>query len=104
MSSSLRSKLSILFALILVLSMSLALFVSAKSRAQATGQSDWPMFGFDAQHTRYNPNENILNPTNVSGLTLDWSYTAGDSIYNSSPAVVNGIVYVVSWDHKLYAL
>ena len=104
MSSSLRSKISILLALIVVLSMSLALFVSAKSRVQATGQTDWPMFGFDAQHTRYNPNETALNTSNVSGLTLDWSFTAGSYIYSSSPTVVNGIVYVGSWDKKLYAL
>src|SRR5260370_31516445 len=104
MSISLRSKISVLLALIIILSMSLAFFATANSRARAASQTDWPMFGFDAQHTHYNPNESVLNPTNVSGLTLDWSYTTGDFIYNSSPAVSNGIAYIVSLDHKLYAL
>jgi len=31
-----------------------------------------------------------------------WSYATGDTI-NSSPAVANGIVYVGSDDHSLYA-
>ena len=32
-----------------------------------------------------------------------WSYKTGSSV-DSSPAVVNGIVYVGSEDHKVYAL
>jgi hypothetical protein len=29
---------------------------------------DWPMFGYDPQHTHFNPYENVLNTTNVSSL------------------------------------
>src|SRR5438874_870077 len=57
------------------------------------------MFGYDLQHTQYNSNETVLNPTNVSNLTLDWSYdtgSTGSGIFNSSAAVVNGIVYIGS--------
>jgi outer membrane protein assembly factor BamB len=32
-----------------------------------------------------------------------WTATTGSNIV-SSPAVANGVVYVGSWDHKLYAL
>jgi outer membrane protein assembly factor BamB len=32
-----------------------------------------------------------------------WTLTTGDRIY-SSPTVANGIVYISSQDHKLYAL
>src|SRR5260370_11106952 len=66
-------------------------------------QTNWPMFGFGSQHSHANPYEDVLNPTNVSNLVLDWTAITGDRIY-STPAVVNGVVYVGSWDHKLYAL
>ncbi len=32
--------------------------------------------------------------------TVIWTFTAGDMILLSSPAVANGIVYVGSYDHK----
>ena len=31
-----------------------------------------------------------------------WSYKTGDLV-DTSPAVANGVVYVGSWDRKLYA-
>jgi outer membrane protein assembly factor BamB len=32
-----------------------------------------------------------------------WSYQTGGNLY-SSPAVVNGVLYVGSYDHKIYAI
>jgi eukaryotic-like serine/threonine-protein kinase len=61
-----------------------------------------PMFGFNLQHTRFNPGENKLTTTNVSGLEQDWKALTGAGI-DSSPAVANGVVYVGSDDHNLYA-
>ncbi len=61
------------------------------------------MFGFDLQHTRFNPDEHILSPSNVSHLVLDWTAITGDSTA-SSPVVANGVVYVVSRSGELYAL
>src|SRR6266566_3008803 len=61
-----------------------------------------PMFGFNLQHTRFNPGENKLTTTNVSRLTQDWKAPTGAGI-DSSPAVDNGIVYVGSDDHSLHA-
>lgn len=64
---------------------------------------DTIMFGFDAQHTHYNPSEQRLTCANVSHLTFDWASPAtGGSIF-SSPAVADGMVYVGALDHKLYA-
>jgi PQQ-like domain len=60
------------------------------------------MFGFDPQHTRFNSDEHILSPMNVSRLVPFWTASIGDRI-DSSPAVANRVVYVGSWDHKLYA-
>ncbi len=61
------------------------------------------MFGFDAQHTHGNPYEQILNAKTVSGLTKQWAINPGSTLY-SSPAVVNGVVYVGSENGNLYAI
>ncbi len=60
------------------------------------------MFGFDLQHSRFNPDEHILSLTNVSHLVVYWTATTNDYV-SSSPTVANGVVYVGSDDHKLYA-
>ena len=60
------------------------------------------MYGFDVGHSRFNPDEHILSPTNISRLVVYWTATANNSI-SSSPTVANGVVYVGSDDYKLYA-
>ena len=55
------------------------------------------------QHERSNPCEKVLNVNNVGNLGLKWSYATGDRVH-SSPAVANGVVYVGSDDHNVYAL
>jgi eukaryotic-like serine/threonine-protein kinase len=52
---------------------------------------------------RWNPYETVLGVNNVGGLQLLWSY-ATRSQTESSPAVVNGVVYVGSDDSNVYAL
>src|SRR5260370_26222324 len=66
-------------------------------------QTDWDQFHFGPHLTGHNPYENVLTPSNVSALTRDWSYTTGGYIV-SSLAVAGGVVYVGSYDGKLYAL
>src|SRR5260370_30759016 len=66
-------------------------------------QTDWAQFHFGPHLTGYNPYENVLTPSNVSALTLDWSHTTAGLSY-SSPAVAGGVVYVGSWDDKQHAL
>jgi outer membrane protein assembly factor BamB/tRNA A-37 threonylcarbamoyl transferase component Bud32 len=61
-----------------------------------------PMFGFNPQHTRFNANEYVLSPSNVSRLVPYWSTPTGDLI-DSTPAVVGKVVYVGSHDSKVYA-
>jgi outer membrane protein assembly factor BamB len=68
-------------------------------------QTNWSMYGYDPQHTHYNPYENVINPSNVSNLIVDWtvrSSAGGD--FPDSPAVANGVVYIGSGDHRLYAI
>jgi outer membrane protein assembly factor BamB len=44
----------------------------------------------------------VLNVNNAGSLQKLWSYTTG-SYVNSSPAVVNSVVYVSSEDGNVYA-
>lgn len=73
---------------------------------QATGQSsgltaqatftintDWPSSGFDAQNTRDNIYENVLNPSDAQFLVLNWSYKQGKRAVGTT-SVVNGILYL----------
>ena len=68
-------------------------------------RSDWPKFRFNLQNSGYNlceNSENTLNPGNVGSLFQVWAATTGGWV-GSSPAVVNGTVYVGSEDGNLYA-
>ncbi len=66
-------------------------------------QTNWSQFHFTAGGTRVNPYENVLDPKNVGNLALKWRYKTGGEIH-SSPAVVDGVVYVGSNDYNVYAL
>ena len=52
---------------------------------------------------RWNPYEKVLNVNNVGSLQLEGELQNGD-VVNSSPAVVNGVVYFGSNDGKVYAV
>jgi outer membrane protein assembly factor BamB/serine/threonine protein kinase len=65
------------------------------------------MFGFDAQHSHYNPYEKVLSRSNINELVNVWTYhIERDAFYiiPSSPVIANGIVYIGSQDHSFYAL
>jgi len=66
-------------------------------------QTNWPSFKNLPTRTGVNPVENTINPGNGKFLTLAWQGQMGDLVDHSSPAVVNGVVYVGSFDGKLYA-
>lgn len=58
---------------------------------------DWPMFRHDPQHTGYS---SCVVPSDMS---LVWKYKTGNGIF-SSPACVEGKVYVGSRDQHVYCL
>ena len=69
---------------------------------------DWPMFGYGASHTRYNPTETAIGVGNVASLKTAWTGVINPggptgNLFFSSPSVAGGVVYVGSVDHKLYA-
>jgi outer membrane protein assembly factor BamB len=63
---------------------------------------DWPMYGRDLGHSFSNPDSGI-NPSNVASLQQAWAFPTGDAV-SASPTVVDGVVYVGSWDGYFYAL
>ena len=65
--------------------------------------ANYTMFGFDAQHTGFNPQEHAINPSNDCQLKPYWTFSTNGRIA-ASPAVVDGVVYVASLDGYLYAI
>ncbi len=76
---------------------------SSHSSSASIPSGDAPMFGFDAQNTRNNTAEHILTYTDVPHLVPDWTSPATRGSIFSSPVVANGVVYVGSFDGRLYA-
>ena len=73
------------------------------SSATVNAQTNWPSFKNLASRIGFNAAETTINKSNAKFLTLAWQGQMGDLVESSSPAVVNGVVYVGSFDGKLYA-
>jgi outer membrane protein assembly factor BamB len=66
------------------------------------GGCQWPQYRFGPARTGYNPAGSPVSVANVATLAETWRGPTGDRVF-SSPAVVNGVVYIGSEDGKLYA-
>src|SRR5256885_15744346 len=75
----------------------------AAAQAYAAGTEGGVMFGFNAQHTTFNPFERVLNTSDVAQLQQDWRVTTGGEI-NTPTRIIRGIVYIGSRGHKFYDL
>jgi len=71
--------------------------------ATFTVQTNWPSFKNVSPRLGVNVFENTINVSNAKFLTLAWQGLMGDLVDFSSPAIVNGVVYIGSFDGKLYA-
>jgi polyvinyl alcohol dehydrogenase (cytochrome) len=60
------------------------------------------MYGRNLRHTFTNEHSQI-NAGNVASLTQAWFFPTKDAV-TASPAVVDGVVYVGSWDGYFYAI
>jgi len=65
--------------------------------------SSGAMFGLNPQRTHFNTDEQILSTGSVSRLTQAWAAMVEGMIGLSSPTIANGMVYIGSYDHKVYA-
>jgi PKD repeat protein/outer membrane protein assembly factor BamB len=69
----------------------------------AIAWQNWPTYLGTPQRTSANLNETTIAPSNVSHLALRWSLALNNDVY-ASPAIVNGTVYVGSWNGYEYAI
>lgn len=71
--------------------------VGAVPTGSPPGPGDWPQWGWDLQQHRVNPNESTISSGNVASLGMAWQQRIpGPDIYQASPSVANGIVYIGS--------
>jgi polyvinyl alcohol dehydrogenase (cytochrome) len=81
----------------------LTLATVAVTGASGAPTANWSMSGQGITNWRYQPDENKLNAQNVGSLSAAWiANLAGD--VSSTPAVVDGVVYVTDWGGKITAL
>ncbi len=64
--------------------------------------SDWPMYLHDPQRTAAT-DDRVLSTTNAGQLSKLWTFKTG-GVIAASAAVVDGTVYIGSWDGYEYAL
>jgi len=60
------------------------------------------MYGRNLQHT-FSSDQSSITAENVGRLEEAWRFAAGDAI-SASPTVVDGVLYVGSWDGFFYAI
>jgi hypothetical protein len=85
--------------LIIVISVLISFPLASMGFVVNASSDDWPMFRSNPSHTGIGTGDPVLNGT------LLWKYFIGDLVFvTSSPAVVNGVVYVGSRDDNVYAL
>ena len=69
---------------------------------------EWPSYGHDPANTRTQPAEHGLGPAAVAGLTPAWVFSSastGDgSVFNATPVVNDGCVFVGDSGGYVYAL
>ncbi|HEY5025299.1 MAG TPA: PQQ-binding-like beta-propeller repeat protein [Acidimicrobiales bacterium] len=75
--------------------------VHSAPAAATAGLWDWPTYGHDAQHTFHG--RTTLTKATVKTLRKAWVFTTGDAV-TATPTVVDGVVYVGSWDDYFYAI
>jgi len=73
--------------------------LSHAAGAPADG-ANWPTFHGNPHLTGSNPEETTVNARNVSRLRLKWQGLMRKVVDFSSPAVVNGVLYIGSTDGR----
>jgi outer membrane protein assembly factor BamB len=79
---------------------------SAQTSSSTPSPSDWTQF-LRNNMQRWNPYETVVDANNAANLQLKWSAATNGALFgvnDSSPAVVNGVVYVGSGNGSVYAL
>jgi outer membrane protein assembly factor BamB len=68
-------------------------------------QTNWPQFQFADNNSGANPYENVLSVRNAPQLGVRWIATIEPlNIVGSEPVIVNGVIYLSSFNNNVYAL
>src|ERR1700681_789049 len=72
------------------------------------GQNDWPVYGHDAGNEKYSALKQV-NTGNVSKLSRAWTFdlSAGNgarTVSQTTPLVINGVMYLITSHQSLVAL
>ncbi len=86
-----------------------ALLLTATLAAAQQRQIDWPVFGGSAAQSRFidypASNPAAITPKNVRQLQVAWEYPVTDgNIYQFSPVIADGVMYVLAKNSSLVAL
>ncbi len=76
---------------------------AAQVHSAASSATVWQTYMFRNNHEGNNPYEAQLNASNVSSLSVNWTFTAHKELV-AEPIIVNGVIYEGSWDGYMYAL
>src|SRR5947209_3760731 len=82
------------------------LFQQTHSSVQAhpsDSSGDWPTYMYDQSRTGTNLNETTITAATASQLQLLWKFTT-TGVVGASPTIVNGVMYIGSWDGYEYAV
>lgn len=71
---------------------------AAEPMTAAAGSDDWPLFRGDAMST------GVSRGTLPEKLDVLWKFTVAGTAFDSTPSIVDGVVYVGDMDGRLYAL
>src|SRR5439155_16569737 len=100
-SRSIRKRFTSFLAILLMAFLSLA----AQQNNDAPLESgDWPVWGGSPQNTHYSPLTQI-NRSSVAQLAQAWTFDTGEQGgLQTSPLIVNGVLYGISPTQKIFAL
>src|SRR5690349_3548997 len=96
-----RGPVGALLSVALILSVPLGARGATPRQASRTQDVDWRQGSFDAARHGFNRFESILGTSTVQDLQEQWAVPAG---WHSTPALVDGVVYVGSWDGSVSAI
>ncbi len=71
--------------------------------APLSGSASLSMYGFDAQHSQFDPYEKAISLKNVSSLVHSWSARVNGYV-GFTPTIVNGVLYITGGGPTLYAI
>ena len=75
--------------------------------AQAQGTADWPAYLLDTGHSSYNAAATSIGTGNAANLQPVWRFkqpSGTNRLFNASPTVVDGVVYIGSETGSFYAI